>query len=103
MGNYPRDAEGRRHLRGTNGRDGIQDPRIHPGGDIQDEGGRRGLARPEEGGDMKKVAGILFFLSWLLCGCSIETIFESPKKSAVFIVALIVTILCAAVITIGDN
>lgn len=52
---------------------------------------------------MKKVAGILFFLSWLLCGCSIETIFESPKKSAVFIVALIVTILCAAVITIGDN
>ena len=52
---------------------------------------------------MKKVAGVLFFLSWLLCGCSIETIFESPEKSAVFIVALIVTILCAAVITIGDN
>ena len=52
---------------------------------------------------MKKVAGVVFFLSWLLCGCSIESIFESPKKSAVFIVALVVTVLAAAVITIGDN
>lgn len=52
---------------------------------------------------MKKLAGVLFFMSWLLCGCSIESIFESPKKSVVFIVALIITILCAAVITIGDN
>ena len=52
---------------------------------------------------MKKVAGVVFFFSWLLCGCSIESIFESPKKSAVFIVALIVTVLTAAVITIGDN
>ena len=52
---------------------------------------------------MKKVAGVLFFMSWLLCGCSIESIFESPKTSVVFIVALIITILCAAVITIGDN
>ena len=52
---------------------------------------------------MKKLAGVLFFMSWLLCGCSIESIFESPRKSAVFIVALIITILCAAVITIGDD
>ena len=52
---------------------------------------------------MQKVAGVLFFISWLLCGCSIESIFESPKKSVVFIVALIITILCAAVITIGDD
>ena len=52
---------------------------------------------------MKKVAGVLFFMSWLLCGCSIESIFESPRKSAVFIVALIITVLCAAIITIGDD
>ena len=52
---------------------------------------------------MKRVAGILFFTSWLLCGCSIESIFESPKKAAVFAVALIITVLTAAVITIGDN
>lgn len=52
---------------------------------------------------MKKVAGILFFISWLLCGCSIESIFESPKNSVVFIVALIITVLCAAIITIGDD
>ena len=52
---------------------------------------------------MKKVAGILFFLSWLLCGCSVESIFESPKKSVVFAAALIITVLAAAVITIGDD
>ena len=52
---------------------------------------------------MKKVAGVLFFLSWLLCGCSIETIFESPKNSVVFIIALAVTVLAAAVITSGDD
>lgn len=52
---------------------------------------------------MQKIAGILFFISWLLCGCSIESIFESPKNSVVFIVALIITVLAAAVITIGDD
>ena len=52
---------------------------------------------------MQKTVGIICMIAWLLCGCSIESIFESPKKSAVFIVALIITILCAAVITIGDN
>lgn len=25
---------------------------------------------------MKKIAGILFVLSWLMCGCSIETFFD---------------------------
>ena len=52
---------------------------------------------------MQKVAGILFFMSWLLVGCGIESVFESPKKTAVIIVALIITVLAAAVITIGDD
>ena len=52
---------------------------------------------------MQKVAGIIFFLSFVLCGCSIDSIFESPKNSAVFIIALAVTVLAAAVITIGDD
>ena len=52
---------------------------------------------------MQKVAGIIFFLSFVLCGCSVESIFESPKNSVVFIIALIITVLAAAVITIGDD
>ena len=64
---------------------------------------------------MDKVAGIVFFTAWLLCGCSVEkicddlvgcgidSIFESPKKACALIVAIIVTVLAAAVITIGDD
>lgn len=52
---------------------------------------------------MQKVAGIIFFLSFVLCGCSIDSIFESPKKSAVFAVALIVVIATAAAITRNDQ
>ena len=52
---------------------------------------------------MKKVAGIIFFLSFTLCGCSVDSIFESPQKSVVFVAALIITVLVAAVITIGDD
>ena len=52
---------------------------------------------------MQKVAGIIFFLSFVLCGCSIDSIFESAKNSIVFIIALAVTVLAAAVITIGDD
>lgn len=36
--------------------------------------------------------------SWLLCGCSLERIFESPVNSAVTVLALIVAIASAVVI-----
>ena len=52
---------------------------------------------------MQKVAGILFFISWLLVGCGIDSIFESLKNSVVFIIALAVTILCAAVLAFEDK
>ena len=52
---------------------------------------------------MQKVAGIIFFISWLFVGCGIDSIFESPKKTLALIVAIIVTVFAAAVITIGDD
>ena len=46
---------------------------------------------------MGKVIPYIFFAAWLLCGCSIESMFESPACSAVTILALIVAVACAAV------
>lgn len=52
---------------------------------------------------MSRVLGTIFFLAFVLCGCSVDSIFESPKAAVIFIIALVVTVLCAAVITIGDK
>lgn len=52
---------------------------------------------------MSRVFGTVFFLAFVLCGCSVDSIFESPKAAVIFIIALVVTVLCAAVITIGDK
>lgn len=46
---------------------------------------------------MMKIIHYVFFIAWLLCGCSLETLFESPACSAVTILALIVAVACAAV------
>lgn len=43
----------------------------------------------------KKVLETVFFCSWLLCGCSAECMFDSPKNTAVTVVAAIVAIACA--------
>lgn len=51
----------------------------------------------------KGVAAIIFFFAWLICGCGAETMLDSPASGAVTLVALIVVILAAAVITIGDK
>jgi hypothetical protein len=51
----------------------------------------------------KGVATIIFFFAWLLCGCSIDSICDDPHATLIFIVALAVVILAAAVITIGDR
>ena len=48
-------------------------------------------------------AGLIFFISWLLCGCSIENICDDPHATLIFIAALAVVILTAAVITNGDD
>ena len=52
---------------------------------------------------MQRAAGLIFFISWLLCGCSIDSICDDPHATLIFIVALAVVILTAAVITIGDK
>lgn len=52
---------------------------------------------------MSKIAGVVFFLAWLLCGCSIESITEDWRGCVVFVVALIVCIVSAALITSNDD
>lgn len=52
---------------------------------------------------MQKAAGVIFFVSWLLCGCSIDQIFDDWRACVIFVIALIVVIATAAAITRGDN
>jgi len=52
---------------------------------------------------MQKAAGVIFFVSWLLCGCSIDQIFDDWRSCVIFVIALIVVIATAAAITRGDN
>ena len=52
---------------------------------------------------MDKVAGIVFFTAWLLCGCSVDQIFDDWRACVIFVIALIVVIATAAAITRGDN
>ena len=41
---------------------------------------------------LHKVAGILFFVSWLLCGCSIDQALDDWRACVIFVLALIVAI-----------
>ncbi len=52
---------------------------------------------------MQRAAGVIFFVAWLLCGCAVETIMDDWRSCLVFVVAMIVTIVAAAVITGGDG
>lgn len=52
---------------------------------------------------MQRAAGVMFFIGWLLCGCSIESICDDWHATLIFISALAVVILAAAVITNGDD
>lgn len=46
---------------------------------------------------MKKIATVLCFASWLLCGCSIETIFDGGAP--LFVVSALVLIGTAKIIS----
>ena len=48
---------------------------------------------------MQKAAGVIFFLAWLLCGCSVEKICDDWRACVIFVIALIVVIATAAAIT----
>ena len=36
-----------------------------------------------------RAAGVLFFVSWILCGCCIDAIFENPAALFIVIASLI--------------
>ena len=51
----------------------------------------------------KGVAAIIFFFAWLLCGCGVETMLDHPVSGAVTLIAVIVLIACAKVLTRNDD
>ena len=51
---------------------------------------------------MKKALGVIFFTSWIICGCSVETVFESPRSAVVAIVTAGVAILAAYMMGKGE-
>ena len=48
---------------------------------------------------IKKAVGILFFISWLLCGCSVETFFTGGAP----VVILTALVAIAAAVVMGSN
>lgn len=48
--------------------------------------------------DRKTVIGTIFWVALVICGCGVDSFFDSPKSAATLIVALIVAILCAIVL-----
>ena len=50
----------------------------------------------------KRVAAIIFFFAWLLCGCGVETMLDSPASGAVTLIAVIVLIASANALN-GDD
>lgn len=52
---------------------------------------------------VKKAAMIVFLLSWLLCGCSIDQVFDDWRACVIFIIALITAVACAAVLGWRDD
>ncbi len=52
---------------------------------------------------MQRIAGVIFFLAWLLCGCSMEKVFDDWRACLVVVIALVVCVVTAALITGGDD
>ncbi len=52
---------------------------------------------------MSNMMCIACFLAWLTAGATIENIFDDWRAAIIFIVAIIVTVVCAAVITWNDK
>ena len=51
----------------------------------------------------KGVAAIIFFFAWLICGCGTETMLDNPASGAVTLIAVVVLIACAKVLTRNDD
>lgn len=52
---------------------------------------------------MQRAVGIVFIASWLLCGCSMDQMFDDWRAAVITVVALIVTIVCTAVLASGKD
>jgi hypothetical protein len=52
---------------------------------------------------IEKAAGVILFISWLLCGCCVETICDDWRACVVFVIALIVAILAAVTVLAKYN
>ena len=52
---------------------------------------------------LKRVAAIIFFFAWLICGCGVETMLDSPTSRAITLITVIVLIACANVLTRNDD
>ena len=52
---------------------------------------------------IERVAGIILFISWLLCGCCVETICDDWRACVAFVIALIVAIAAAVVVLAQYN
>ena len=50
---------------------------------------------------MQRLAGIIFIISWLLCGCSIDTFFDGGAP--VFLVSMAVLVVTAIILTRNDE
>lgn len=44
---------------------------------------------------MQNVMSVILFMSWLLCGCCVETAVDHPSAGIVFLIALVVCIVVA--------
>ena len=47
--------------------------------------------------------GIIFFFAWLLCGCNVDQMLDDWRACWIAVVALIVAIVCAAVLGWRDK
>lgn len=52
---------------------------------------------------MEKAAGVILFLAWLLCGCSVEQICDDWRACVIFVIALIIAIVAAVAVLAQYN
>jgi hypothetical protein len=53
--------------------------------------------------NMSNVIYVVCFLAWLTAGSTIDRVFDDWHAAIIFVVTIIVTVVCAAVITGGDE
>ncbi len=51
---------------------------------------------------MQRIAGVIFFAMWLLCGCAIETAMDDWRALLIVVVAIVVCVVIAALMG-GDE